>query len=94
MQMPDGNHYRIPLSGSCGKHREGDKVYIIYPPDNPLQARLNPGSPAKNLSLAASRSAGSCSLHTVSSTTSRSEIKAQNTQITHDIEVDKTIAFC
>ncbi len=49
MQMPDGNHYRIPLSGSCGKHREGDKVYIIYPPDNPLQARLDPGSPAKKL---------------------------------------------
>lgn len=49
MQMPDGNLCRIPLSGSCGKHQEGDLVRIVYPPDNPMQARLDSGAPANKL---------------------------------------------
>lgn len=49
MQMPDGNLCRIPLSGSCGKHQEGDKVHIVYPHDNPLQARLASSSPGYKL---------------------------------------------
>lgn len=49
MQTEDGTLYRIPLSGSCAKHQEGEKVYIVYPPDNPLQARLASSSPGYTL---------------------------------------------
>ena len=40
LQAADGTCFRVPVAGTRGRHREGERIDIAYPAHNPLQARV------------------------------------------------------
>ncbi len=42
LQAANGVYYRVPIEATQGKYAEGEAISIMYPADNPLQARPVP----------------------------------------------------